>query len=74
MDLRYSHKAELLHSLPVAMVMPQRIIVSNMKLKYFHVVDFLQHSFVALAAVVTMATRWTSNAFCPKEHMCLIWT
>ena len=63
--LRYSHKTELLHSLLVSMatkviyeyISPQRTFAPNMKLKYFHVVDVLQHPLVGMLTVVTMANR-----------------
>ena len=42
-----------------------------MKLKYFHVIELLHNSFVTM---VTVETKQTSDTFCPKEHMCLIWT
>ena len=71
MDLRYSHQAELLHSLFVSMVTVfpwqqslsmnthghKEQIVPNIKFKYFPVADLLQQSFVVMVTVVTMATR-----------------
>ena len=82
-DLKYSHEAELLQSLLVAMVTvfpwkerssSQRTFVPIMNQKYFHVVELLHNSFVAMVKVVTIAARLTSDIFCPKEHMCLMWT
>ena len=40
---------------------PQRTFVPNMKLKYFHIIELLHNSFVAMVTVVTKAT------------MCLHW-
>ena len=85
MDPRYSHKADSWHSFAFchgnsismaakviyAYILPQRTFVPNMKLKYFHVIELLHNSFVAM---VTVETKQTSDTFCPKEHMCLIWT
>ena len=48
MDLRYSHKAELLHSLLVAMV---TVFHSNKGYLYFHDVELLHRSFVAMVTV-----------------------
>ena len=70
MNLQYSYKVDLLHSLLVAMepgfysnkviyqyLLPQRTFVSNMNLRYFYVVKLLRHSLVAIVTVFTMATR-----------------
>ena len=71
MNLRHSHKAELLYSLVVAMVTvfpwQQRLSINtychkehslpNMNLGYFHVVELLHNSFVSIVTIVTIATR-----------------
>ena len=56
MDLRYSHKDELLHSLFVAIV-ARKNICANMNLKYFHVVELFYNSFITMVTMITIATR-----------------
>ena len=48
-------------------LLPQRTFVPIMNLEYFHVVGLLHNSFVSIVTVVT------SDIFCPKKHMCLVW-
>ena len=80
MDLRYSHTAQLMHSLLVAMVtvlpwqqsylsmiLPQRTFVPRMKLNYFHLVQLLHNSVVAM---VTVFLYQQGTLLYPKEGIC----